>query len=134
MLKETAERVCPSTLRFSETGYSFNCEAAAGHSAWVKMEPFASEAEARAAVEERCRGDSVEDFHGFLLCKWGEDYPSFPGGREEYEIWLWQGGQWVVEVRAFDDTRFLIAPRPETVSEELYEVGTEHGLFSEGDG
>jgi hypothetical protein len=72
----------------------------------------------------------VTEFHGFPLLMWEEDHPSFPGGRKESQIWLWQAGQWLIEIYTFDDTHFEIAPDPETVADAIYQAGQKHDLFA----
>ena len=139
VLRATAELICPhldapGELEFATTGYGFHCATAAGHGTNVRLEEFGSEAEAQAAFNAGREENSVEEFHGFPLSVRGEDNPSLPGGREEYRIWHWTAGRWVVEIRAFDDTPYLVAPNPEGVSEVLYQMGIEHGLFVEANG
>jgi hypothetical protein len=93
------------------------------------MERLAGPVEARAALDT-ARGDNpLQEFHGFAASVWQEQHPSFPDERNEYRVWAWQAGRWLIEVRAFDDTPYLIAPDPETVSEAIYQVATERGLF-----
>jgi hypothetical protein len=114
----------------TDTVYIFRCSPAVGHGTSARLQWFSNEDDARAAFEDQ-RGSTVGKFHGFPLSVWEEDY--FPGGRKEYRILLWQAHQWLIEVRAFDDTHYLIAPAPEGVSEAIYQVGLEHGLFTTSD-
>jgi hypothetical protein len=144
VLREAASLACPDYgdedntdfyRRFSmtDTVLMFECTPATGHYTSARLWWFSDPSEARAAFETRNEGDTVQEFHEFPLAVWEEDYPSFPGGRKEYRIWLWQVQGWLIEVRAFDDTHYITAPDPETVSETIYQVGVEHGLFAGGD-
>ena len=139
VLRAAAELTCPhldgpGELEFDTTGYGFHCATAAGHGTSVALVEYGSEAEARAAFDTGREGDSVKEFHGFPLSVRSEDNPSLPGEREEYRIWHWTADRWLVEIRAFDDTPYLIAPNPEEISEALYQLGIEHGLFVEVNG
>ncbi|MCX7854972.1 MAG: hypothetical protein N2556_03175 [Anaerolineae bacterium] len=110
--------------------YGLSCSPAAGHSTAAILQWFSSESDAQGAFEARRAGRPLEEFHEFPLAIWDEDHPSFPGGQKEYRIWLWQAQHWLIEVRAFDDTHFIIAPDPGRVSEAIYQAGVEYGLFT----
>ncbi len=135
-LRQAAQRTCPASaasagLQFSLAGpvYSFYCAPAAGHGTGALLRRFANPAAAQAAFDAARAGRAVQGFHGHPLCAWAEDDPSLPGGREEHQVWLWQAEAWLVEVRAFDDTPYPIAPDPRTVSEALYAAAVAQGLF-----
>jgi hypothetical protein len=113
----------------SDTDFSFACDPAAGHSTGASMRWYASADDARGEFDARRKQSPVEDFHGYPVALMDADDPSFPGGRKEHRIRLWQAGEWLIEVKAFDDTPYLIAPAPEAVSEEIYKVGVECGLW-----
>ena len=139
VLQQAAVRACPLSgpgephipeVAVYETAYRFVCIAATGHETSVRFDRFAHQAEAKAAFDSTRADIPIQYFHGFPLSVWQEQYPSFPGGREEYRVWLWQADRWLVSVRAFDDTHFITAPDPQTVSEAIYQVAVEHGLFS----
>jgi hypothetical protein len=145
VLQKVAVLVCPDypdpdnpdfyrDFSATDTTYSFQCRPATGHSTTATLRWFSNQSEALAAFEARREGNTVAEFYGLPLSAWDEDYPSFPGGRKEYRVWLWQTQQWLIEVRAFDDTHYIIAPDPETVSEAIYQVGLDHRLFTIGDG
>jgi hypothetical protein len=141
VLEQTAELVCPASgpgepsvpdVSLQDARYGFNCVPAAGHSTGVWIEQFADQHEAQAAFDST-RGDHpVQDFHNFPLSAWQEQHPSFPDGRNEYTVWVWQAGRWLIYVSAFDDTHFEIAPDPQTVSETIYRLAIDHDLFSTG--
>jgi hypothetical protein len=143
VLKRVAETVCPPPkdpadrdpyqrqYESFQTKFTFFCSPAAGHGTNASLRWFASTDEAHTEFEIRRKQATVEDFHGYPLAVMEEDYSGFTNDRKEYRICLWQAGQWPVEVRAFDDTPNLIAPAPEEVSEEIYRVGKEMGLFSQ---
>jgi hypothetical protein len=138
LLQEVANLVCQSpdfSRRFSttDTAHRFECSPAEGHSTTATLWWYGNQNEAQAVFEARHEESPVEEFHEFPLSVWDEDFPSFPGGRKEYRVWLWQAHHWLIEVRAFDDTHFLIAPDPETVSEAIYQVGRDQGLFPASD-
>ena len=142
VLRAVAERACPYPddpdeidlyiRHFTETdsAYMFACSPAMGHDTVAKLSWFGNQDEAYSAFEDRREADADELFHNLPLAVREKDHPSFPGGRKEYQTWLWQAQEWLIEVRAFDDTHFLIAPDPETFSEFIYQVGVERGLFT----
>jgi hypothetical protein len=49
-------------------------------------------------------------------------------GRYEYRVRLLQAGPWLIWVRSFDDTGYLVAPDPGPASETILQVIQEHGL------
>ncbi|MCA9946867.1 MAG: hypothetical protein KC449_25475 [Anaerolineales bacterium] len=143
VLQEAAPRICPIPDMYAdspelyhefqngEDAIRFRCLAAAGHMTDTSLTWFESQTEADIAFENQ-RGETlVTEFHGLPLLMWELDDTSFPGGNKEHQIWLWQAGQWIIRVHAFDDTHFAIAPSPESVSDVLYEVGQEQGLFDQ---
>lgn len=136
VLQHTVEIICPSSdepmvSQFFSMGvvYSIFCAPSPGHSTVVRMERFKNQDEAKAAFDTVRGGHPVQDFHGHLLSVWHEDHPSLPGRDDEYHIWLWQADRWMIKVSAFDDTDYLIAPTPPTVSEAIYRFATELNLF-----
>ena len=142
VMQQSAKLVCPLSgpgephvpeVAVHDAVYRFNCIAATGHDTSVRLEAFAGLVEAQAAFDSTREDNPVQDFHGFPLSAWQEQYPSFPDGREEVRIWVWQADRWLVSVRAFDDTHFVMAPDPQTVSEAIYQVATEHHLFTARD-
>jgi hypothetical protein len=145
VLKEAAETVCPlpkdssqpdpfeRSYHSTETDSSFTCVPAAGHGVDSTLRLFANAEAAHAAFDAGRKQNAVEDFHGYPLAEFAEDSSDFPGGRPEYRIRLWQAGVWLAEVRAFDDTDYLIAPDPGAVSEAIYQAGVKAGLFTKGD-
>lgn len=138
VLEKVAKSICyghPKTSSFSETDTSrnFYCSPSAGHYTITSLAWFETESEARAAFDARSEGRALGEFHGAPLITWNEDHPSFPGGRTEYQTWLWQMQQWLIRVQAFDDTHFTSAPNPKSVSEAVYRLGLEYGLFTADD-
>ena len=136
VLQHTVEFICPSSdepmvsQSFSMgVVYSVFCAPSPGHSTVVRMERFRNRDEAKADFDNVRGGHPVQDFHGYLLSVWYEDHPSLPGKNDEYCIWLWQPDRWLIKVSAFDDTDYLIAPDPSTVSEAIYRFATEQSLF-----
>ncbi len=136
VLQRTVEFICPSSDEPLESQsfsmgvvYSVFCAPSPGHSTVVRMERFRSQDEAKAAFENVRGGHPVRDFHGYRLSVWYEDHPSLPDRNDEYYIWLWQPDRWLIKVSAFDDTDYLIAPTPPTVSEAIYRFATEQNLF-----
>lgn len=136
VLQHTVEFICPSSdeplvsQSFSMgVVYSIFCALSPGHSTVVRMERFRSQDEAKADFDNVRGGHPVQDFHGYLLSVWYEDHPSLADRNDEYCIWLWQPDRWLIKVSAFDDTDYLIAPDPSTVSEAIYRFATELNLF-----
>lgn len=140
LLQKIAERICPSPQkpdeidpyeRYFNTGDRvaiFTCYPAAGHSITVTIRPFADPRKAQAGFEAARAPGSVEEVDGFPTSDWQEHHPSFPGGRFEYRVRLLRAGAWLIEVRSFDDTHFLIAPDPREASEAILQVVREYGL------
>ena len=144
VLHQIAPRVCPVPDMYadqaqfyhkfrSEADYTlFECTTATGHMTYTTLTWYDSQTEADAAFELQ-RGDSqVAEFHGFPLLMWAADDPSFPGGPKENQSWVWQAGQWLIHIRSFNDTNLISSPHPESVSDILYEVGQQRGLFALG--
>jgi len=136
VLQRTVEFICPSSDEPLESQsfsmgvvYSVFCAPSPGHSTVVRMERFRNQDEAKAAFDNVRGGHPVQDFHGYRLSVWYEDHPSLPDRNDEYCIWLWQPDRWLIKVSAFDDTDYLIAPTPPTVSEAVYRFATEQNLF-----
>jgi hypothetical protein len=141
VLKRTAEKVCPPPKKPGDpdpyqrnfnswpTQFSFACLAGAGHSTTAVLRWFGTEKEARSAFDVRRKQNAADDFHGYPSAAWEEDSSDLPGGRLEYRIRIWQAGAWLVDVSAFDDTSSLSAPDPREVSEEIYTIGLQMGLF-----
>jgi len=143
VLQEIAPRVCPlpdtqtdpdlyHQFETWENTTRFVCQAAAGHATVTWLTWLGSTTTADAAFEARRAEQSVlvTEYNSYPLLMWTEDHPSFPGDREEYQVWLWQAGQWLIEIRAFDDTHYAIAPHPETVADAIYQTGQKQGLFT----
>lgn len=138
MLHQSAQLVCPLSgpgephvpeIYVHGAVYGFVCIPAAGHDTSVRIEQFADQIEAQAAFNSTREDNPIQDSHGFPLCVWQEQHPSFPDGRKEYRIWVWQADRWLIHVRAFDDTHFLIAPDPQKVSEAIYQVAIDLAFF-----
>jgi hypothetical protein len=137
LLREIAARLCPSPddgrvidYYTTEGGdYSFVCYPATGHSVTVSLQRFADAASAEAGFRATPGLGVVEEIEGFPVSDWEEQHPSFPGGRAEYRVRLLQVGQWLVRIRSFDDTHFLIAPEPREASVTVLQVFRESGLL-----
>jgi hypothetical protein len=146
LLGEMAERICPTPdnadeidpyERYFTTGegsYSFVCYPAMGHSVTVTLRRFASEEGAEAGFQSAPGRGPVEELDRYPVSDWEEQYPSFPDGRAEYRVRLLQVGRWLIEIRSFDDTHFLIAPDPREASVAVLQVFREYGLAPAPDG
>ena len=142
VLQQIAPRACPvpdlyaDQAQFyhkfrSEENYTlFECTTATGHMTYTTLIWYNSHAEAEAAFESRRGETEAAEFHEFPLIIWSADDPSFPGGPEENQGWVWQAGQWIINIRSFNDTNLITSPHPEIVSNVLYEVGQHRGLFA----
>ena len=108
--------------------FRFVCYQATSHSITVTIRRFADPAEAQAEFEAARPPGPVMEFRGFPASDWQEQHPSFPDGRYEYRVRLLQAGPWLIWVRSFDDTHFLVAPDPREASIAIVEVVREHGL------
>jgi hypothetical protein len=140
LLHQVAERICPYPdnpekidpyERYFTAGdpkYSFICYPAMGHSITVTMERFADAARAGAGFPSATEPGPAKELDGFPVADWQEHHPSFPGGRYEYRVRLLQVGHWLIWIRSFDDTHFLIAPDPHEASLAILQVFREHGL------
>ena len=136
VLQQTVESICPSSdeplvsQSFSiGVVYSIFCAPSPGHSTVVRMERFRNQDDAKADFDNVREGRPVQDFHGYSLSVWYEDHPSLADRNDEYCIWLWQPDRWLIKVSAFNDTDYLIAPDPSTVSEAIYRFAAELNLF-----
>jgi hypothetical protein len=49
--------------------------------------------------------------------------------RHRYHVW--QAERWLVTVHSFDDTHYAIAPVPLDVSNIVYRLALENGLFAD---
>jgi hypothetical protein len=136
LLHEMAERICPypdneAMIDFYTTeggAYSFVCYPAMGHSVTVTLQRFADPAGAEAGFGSAPGLGPVKELQGFPVSDWEEQHLSFPGGRAEIRVRLLQVGRWLIGIRSFDDTHFLIAPDPQEASIAILEVVREHGL------
>lgn len=145
VLQEIAPHVCPvpdvyadktelyHQFHSQDNTTQFECIAAAGHMTYTTLIWYDSQTEADVAFEARRGENLVTEFHESPLLMWKADDTSFPGGHKEHQFWLWQAGQWLIEIHSFDDTHFAIAPSPETVADTLYRIGQEHDLFALGE-
>ena len=120
---------CSSAVAVSGNRYQVTCVVSPGHSSDALIERHADEVAAHAAFLQASSGGTLTQFHGYAAYTY--QYAQNPGS------WLpmthryhgWQAGQWLMVSHAFDDTHFLLAYRPETVSEAIYQAAVEHGLF-----
>jgi hypothetical protein len=136
LLHEIAERLCPfpdtpGAIDYYTTeggAYSFVCYPATGHSVTVTLQRFPDPAGAEVGFQAAPGIGPIEELDGFPVTDWQEQHPSFPGGRAEYRLRLMQVGQWLIGIRSFDDTHFLIAPDPHEASLAILQVFREHGL------
>jgi hypothetical protein len=145
VLKQVSESVCPlpkdpgqadpfmRSYHSAAAEASFSCAPAAGHSVDATLRLFASADGARGEFEAERKEHGAVDFHGYPMVDYEEDSSDLPGGRNEYRIRFWQAGVWLIEVRAFDDTAYLMAPDPADVSEAIYQAGVKAGMFAKGD-
>lgn len=140
LLQQMAKRICPYPddpdridpyERYFTTGDStpsFTCYPATGHSITVTLRRFADPARAEAEFQSVPELGPVGELDGFPVSDWQEQHPSFPGGRYEVRVRLVQAGPWLISIRSFDDTHFLIAPDPREASLEVLQVLREQGL------
>ena len=140
LLQQIAERICPYPSRadaidpyerYFRTGeriHIFTCYPAAGHSITVTVRRFGDAAEAQAEFESAPAPGPASEPHGIPTSDWLEQHPSFPGGRFEYRVRLLRTGPFLIEIRSFDDTHFLIAPEPREVSDAVLQMVREHEL------
>ena len=106
----------------------FTCYPAAGHSITVTVRRFGDAAEAQAVFESAPVPGPASEPHGIPTSDWLEQHPSSPGGRFEYRVRLLRTGPFLIEIRSFDDTHFLIAPEPREVSDAVLQMVREHEL------
>lgn len=136
LLREVAARLCPfldepGVIDYYTTEggtYSFVCYPATGHSITVTLQRHADGAGAEAAFQAAPGLGPVKELEGFPVSDWQEQHPSFPGGRAEYRVRLLQMGRWLIGIRSFDDTHFLIAPDPREASVGILQVLRESDL------
>lgn len=134
LLYAIAEKVCPYPKdpdqidfyrRYFYTDsppFRFDCTPAEGHIVTVAVRRFADASTALAEFDADRPPGPVSESDFFRAADWQEQYPSFPGGREEIRVRLMQTGVWVVSIRSFDDTHFLIAPDPRQVSQDVFDA------------
>jgi hypothetical protein len=140
LLQQMAERICPYPddeeeidpyERYFTTGDgtpTFTCYPATGHSITVTLRRFADPARAEAEFQAVPELGPVAELEGFAVSDWQEQHPSFPGGRTEVRVRLLQAGPWLISIRSFDDTHFLIAPDPRKASLAILQVLREQRL------
>lgn len=134
LLNAITERVCPYPkdpeqidfyrrhLYTTPPIYRLDCSPAEGHVVTIVVRRFAEPSAALAEFDAERPSGPVDGSDGFLAIDWQEQDPSFPGGREEVRRRYMQVGVWVVSIRSFDDTHFLIAPDPRDLSRTIFEV------------
>lgn len=134
-----AKRICPYPDKpdkidpyqryfiIEDRTYSFICYPSMDHSITVTIRRFADPARAEAGFRSAPELGPAKELHSFPVSDWQEQHPSFPGGRYEYRVRLLQVGQWLIWIRSFDDTHFLIAPDPRLASITILQVIRDHG-------
>ena len=123
---------CSSPVTVIGATYRITCTVFPGHQNYARIERYPSEAEAYAAFVQASSSGTVAIFHGHVA--YTRQYAEHPGTGlpMNHRYHGWQAGRWLIVSHAFDDTHFLYAYRPETVSEAIYQAAVEHGLFSSG--
>jgi hypothetical protein len=72
-----------------------------------------------------------DDFHGYPAAAWQDDEPA--AEIAFHHRWhAWVGGPWMVTVHSFDDTDYLLAYDPRSVSEAIYRRLVAHGVLAAG--
>jgi hypothetical protein len=127
---DSEDKIDPYERYFStgESAPSFTCYPTTGHSITVALRRFADPARAEAEFQAAPELGPVAELDGFPVSDWQEHHPSFPGERYEVRVRLLQAGPWLISIRSFDDTHFMIAPDPREVSLAILQVLREQGL------
>lgn len=112
--------------------YTLFCAPSTGHDTVARLQRFSDPEEATTALNALAVEGELTSFHELPAAAWGRDYPGLDADRLEYRDFAWVAGRWLVHVEAFDDTHYLVAPAPEEVSEAIYSLIFETGLFSAG--
>jgi len=137
VLQQAAQLLCPSPqpnpfsspqLVAEGNVYRLSCIFAAGHATSVTMERFKSQAEAQTAFRAATQDHISQDYHGYPASAWDQPSSATPDGKER--IWIWQAGQWLIQIESFDDTAYAMALNPSEVAEVLRQIAAEQGLFS----
>ncbi len=137
VLQQSAQLLCPSPqpnpfsspqLVADGNVYRLSCIFAAGHDTNVSIERFESQAETQTAFRAATLDHISQDYHGYPASAWDQPSSAAPNGKER--IWIWQADQWLIQIKSFDDTAYLIALNPGEVAEVLRRIAAEQGLFS----
>jgi hypothetical protein len=103
---------------------------AAGHNIGVRIQRFLSQAEAQIAFDAVRQGKPIQEFHGYPAYEWQYDErPDESMLPMRHRSHGWQADRWLIVVKAFDDTHFVIAPAPLAVSEAVYQAARAYSLF-----
>ncbi len=121
---------CGSSVGVVGTAYWIRCTVSPGHENDARIERYASEADAQAALAQASSAGIPAQFHGYPA--YTRQYAQNPGS------WLpmnhryhgWQAGRWLIISHAFDDTHYTLARPPEVFSEAIYQAAIAQGLFS----
>ena len=114
----------------SDGSYQFNCRPGPGHETQGSIQRYSTPGEAQAALEQRAPADATPfDFHNLVAVCWERDIDLLPGNhRPEYHGILWVVGCWLIDVHAFDDTRYWLVP-PVSVSEAIFARAIQTGVI-----
>jgi hypothetical protein len=110
--------------------YSFECQPGPGHVTRGSLRRHLTPAAAAAALEQQAPSDGRRiSFHDLPAVAWERDDPLINiSDTPEYHGILWVAGCWLIDIDAFDDTHFWLAP-PEAISEAIFERAVEPGLI-----
>ena len=121
---------CNQNYFVKDTLYGFGCFVAAGHHTGVQIQRFPSEAQAGAALDALRKDNPIQSFHGYQAVVWQYDQnPDNPGFPMRHRHHAWQAGCWLIDSSSFDDTHYVIAPDPQSVSEIVYREAKTRCLF-----
>lgn len=122
VLQQAAQAVgCPPDVIVIDTTYSFYCTVSIGHTTDAEIMRYNSAAEAEVAFDAARGSNPLKCFHGYPAYTW--EYDQNPGHwlPMKHRGHAWQAVRWVITAHSFDDTHFIIAPAPATVSEAIYQ-------------
>jgi hypothetical protein len=133
VLQQAAQALgCSSPVTVNGTRYQVTCVVFPGHINDARIERYADAAAAFAAFQQASSSGTLTQFHGFAAYARKYVQNPGPGLPMNHRYHGWQVERWLILSHAFDDTHFLFAYRPETVSEAIYQAAVEHGLFPPG--
>ncbi len=122
--------VCNQHYFIKDTFYGFACFVAGGHYTGIQIQRFPSEAQAGAAFDALRKDNPIQRFHGYQAVVWQYDQnPDNRGFPMRHRHHAWQADRWLIDSSSFDDTHYVIAPDPQSVSEIVYREAKTRCLF-----